>query len=150
MRRSLALLLATTISVPCASWGRAPAASRPDAVVDSAYAAFNRHDPSAFLSFFADSWWSAALEDTTTPPRRHVRADELKTYLTLDAFHNRPTIRLVRRLLAGSYVIDLQSRGRDSVIRLDVFEVRSGKIVRLACCGMRRFPEGHLQPIALR
>lgn len=130
MRRPLALLLATTISVPCASWGQARTASGPDAVVDSAYDAFNRHDPSGFLSFFADSWWSAALEDTTAPPRRHVRADELKTYLKLDAFHNRPTIRLVGRLVAGSYVIDLQSRGRDSVLRLDGFEVRSGRIVR--------------------
>jgi hypothetical protein len=82
------------------------------------------------LSSFADSWWYSTLEDTTTLPRRNVRADELKAYLRLDAFHNRPTIRLVRRLLAGPYVIDVQSRGRDSVLRLDVFEVRNSKIVR--------------------
>jgi hypothetical protein len=67
---------------------------------------------------------------TAAAPQRNERADELKAYRELDAFRNRPTIRLVRRLVAGPYVVDLQSRGRDSVLRLDIFEVRNAKIVR--------------------
>ena len=110
--------------------GQAAADTLPERVVDSAYAAFNRHDPAAFLKNFAETWWYSTLEDTAAAPRRNVRADELMAYREQDAFRNRPTIRLVRRLVAGPYIVDLQSRGRDSVMRLDIFEVRNGKIVR--------------------
>ena len=131
MHRSLVFLVALAVpGAPSEMRGQANADTLPDRVIDSLYAAFNRHDPAAFLSNFAETWLYSALEDTAAAPHRNVRADELKMYRERDAFRNRPTIRLVRRLVAGPYVIDLQSRGRDSVLRLDIFEVRNGKIVR--------------------
>ncbi len=131
MHRCVAFLVAASATGALSdAWGQATAEALPERVVDSAYAAFNRHDPAAFLSYFADTWWTSAFEDTAAAPHRKVRADELKAYRELDAFRNRPTIRLVRRLVAGPYVVDLQSRGRDSVLRLDIFEVRNGKIVQ--------------------
>ena len=131
MYRALAFLVAIAATGAFSEvWGQAAADTLPDRVIDRAYAAFNRHDPEAFLSNFAETWWYSPLEDTAAAPQRNERADELKAYRELDAFRNRPTIRLVRRLVAGPYVVDLQSRGRDSVLRLDIFEVRNGKIVR--------------------
>jgi hypothetical protein len=130
MQRALSFLIALAATgTPGAAKGQAAADTLPERVIDSAYAAFNRHDPAAFLSNFAESWWSSALEDTAGAHRK-VRADEVKAYRELNVFQNRPTLRLVRRLVAGPYVVDLQSRGRDSVLRLDIFEVRNGKIVR--------------------
>ena len=128
MYRALAFLV--TIATTPDLWGQSTADTLPERVIDRAYAAFNRHDPEGFLSNFAETWWYSALEDTAAAPQRNERADELRAYRELDAFRNRPTIRVVRRLVAGPYVVDLQSRGRDSVLRLDIFEVRKGKIVR--------------------
>ena len=129
MHRAISLIVAVVTGTPGTALGQATADTLPERVVDSAYAAFNRHDPAAFLSNFAESWWSSALEATAAAHRK-VRAEELKAYRDLNVFRSRPTLRLVRRLLAGPYVVDLQSRGRDSVLRLDIFEVRNGKIVR--------------------
>jgi hypothetical protein len=131
MYRPLVFLVAiVTAGAPSDTWGQEAADTLPERVIDSAYAAFNRHDAAAFLANFAETWWYSTLEDTAAAPRRNLRADELKAYREQDAFRNRPTLRLVRRLVAGPYVVDLQSRGRDSILRLDIFEVRNGKIVR--------------------
>src|SRR5918995_2000626 len=101
MHRALSLLVAVVATgTPAAASGQAAADTLPERVVDNAYAAFNRHDPAAFLSNFAESWWSSALEDTATAHRK-VRADELNAYRELNAFRSRPTLRLVRRLVAG-------------------------------------------------
>jgi hypothetical protein len=131
MHRVLVFLVAITAAAsPSDTWGQGAADTLPERVIDNAYVAFNRHDAAAFLANFAETWWYSLLEDTAAAPHRNVRAEELEAYRKLDAFRNRPTIRLVRRLVAGPYVIDLQSRGHDSVLRLDIFEVRNGKIVR--------------------
>ena len=91
MHRLLRFLVAIAASgAPCDAWGQSPADTLPVRVIDSAYAAFNRHDPAAFLSHFADTWWYSVLEDTAAAPRRNVRGDELKAYRELDAFRTGP------------------------------------------------------------
>jgi hypothetical protein len=101
----------------------------PERVVSQAYDAFNRHDPAAFLSFFAPVWYHTVLSDSIGGPKRQVREENIRDYTARDAFHNKPTITVIRRLVVGPYVIDDQIRGRDSTRRLDIFEVRKGKIV---------------------
>ena len=90
----------------------------------------NRHDPAAFLSFFAPVWYHTVLEDTAAAPRRQVREENIRDYVAKDAFGNMPTITMTRRMVVGPYVIDEQVRGRDRTRHLDIFEVRQGKIVR--------------------
>jgi hypothetical protein len=129
MRRLMVLLAAI---LPVARGGaRAQGMSDtlPESVVSQAYEAFNRHDPAAFLAYFAPIWHYTALGDTAARPRRHTREQDLRDYLAGDAFRNKPTITVVRRLVVGPYVIDEQLRGRDSTRRLDIFEVRQGKIL---------------------
>jgi hypothetical protein len=48
----------------------------------------------------------------------------------MKAFATQPTITVTRRMVVGPYVIDEQVRGPDRSRRLQIFEVRQGKIVR--------------------
>ena len=130
--RSLLRLLFTLVPAGehCAVWPQAAADTLPERVVSQAYDAFNRHDPAAFLSFFAPVWYHTVLEDTAAAPRRQVREENIRDYVAKDAFGNMPTITMTRRMVVGPYVIDEQVRGRDRTRHLDIFEVRQGKIVR--------------------
>jgi hypothetical protein len=129
MRHLLGLLL---MLVPArAIWAQAAAADTlPERVVSEAYSAFNRHDPVAFLSYFAPVWHSTVLEDTATAPKRQVREETIRDYVAVNAFATKPTITVTRRMVVGPYVIDEQVRGPDGHRHLDIFEVRQGKIVR--------------------
>ena len=130
MRRFMVLLVAILLVAQGAARAQGVSDTLPESIVSQAYEAFNRHDPAAFLAYFAPAWHSTALGDTTARPRRHTREQELRDYLAVDAFRYTPTITVVRRLVVGPYVIDEQLRGRDSTRRLDIFEVRQGKIVQ--------------------
>jgi hypothetical protein len=101
--RALAFLVAIAATGAFSEvWGQSAADTLPDRVIDRAYAAFHRHDPEAFLSNFAETWWYSPLEDTAAAPP--------------------PGGGPLRRRSS--------EQGRDSVLRLDIFEVRNGKIVR--------------------
>jgi hypothetical protein len=129
MRRFMVLLVAIPAVVQGAAGAQGVRDTLPESIVSQAYEAFNRHEPAAFLAYFAPVWHYTALGDTAAGPKRHTREQELRDYLAVDAFRNKPTISVVRRLVVGPYVIDEQLRGRDSTRRLDIFEVRQGKIV---------------------
>jgi hypothetical protein len=120
--------------VPAGGWGvayaQATSDTLPTRVVAQAYDAFNRHDPVGFLSYFAPVWYHIALEDPEAAPRRQVQDENMREFLALKAFATRPTITVTRRMVIGPYVIDEQVRGPDRSRRLDIFEVRQGKIVR--------------------
>jgi hypothetical protein len=128
MRHLLGLLL--TLVPARAIWAQAAADTLPERVVSQAYNAFNRHDPVAFLSYFAPVWHSTVLEDTTAAPKRQVREENIRDYVAVNAFATKPTITVARRMVVGPYVIDEQVRGPDGNRHLDIFEVRKGKIVR--------------------
>jgi hypothetical protein len=131
MRYLLSLLLTLVpVGERCAVWAQAAADTLPERVISQAYDAFNRHDPAAFLSFFAPVWYHTVLDDSAAAPRRQVRQENIRDYVARDAFGNKPTIAVTRRMVVGPYVIDEQVRGRDRTRRLDIFEVRQGKIVR--------------------
>jgi hypothetical protein len=131
MRYLLSLLLTLVpVGERCDVWAQAAADTLPERVISQAYDAFNRHDPAAFLSFFAPVWYHTVLDDSAAAPRRQVRQENIRDYVARDAFGNKPTIAVTRRMVVGPYVIDEQVRGRDRTRRLDIFEVRQGKIVR--------------------
>jgi hypothetical protein len=129
MRWLLTLLFVVPAGERCAVRAQTSADTLPERVVSQAYDAFNRHDPAAFLSFFAPVWYHTTLSDSVAGPRRQVREENIRDYTAGDAFGNKPTITVTRRLVVGPYVIDDQVRGRDSTRRLDIFEVRQGKII---------------------
>jgi hypothetical protein len=129
MRWLLASLLTVAAGEWCTVRAQTPLDTMPERVVSQAYDAFNRHDPAAFLSFFAPVWYHTLLSDSVGGPTRQVREENIRDYVARDAFHSKPTITVIRRLVVGPYVIDEQIRGRDSTRRLDIFEVRKGKIV---------------------
>jgi hypothetical protein len=130
MRLLIALLFTlASASVPNAASAQAVADTLPERVVSQAYDAFNRHDPAAFFSFFAPVWYYTAMADTTAGARQHIREDDIREYTELGAFRSKPTIKVIRRLVVGPYVVDEQARGRDGTVHLDIFEVRGGKIV---------------------
>ena len=113
-----------------AAHAQATSDTLPKRVVSQAYDAFNRHDPLAFLSFFAPVWYHTALEDTAATPRRQVEDENIRDFLAMKAFATQPTITVTRRMVVGPYVIDEQVRGPDRSRRLQIFEVRQGKIVQ--------------------
>lgn len=119
--------------IPAGEWCVAQAQTASDTlpkqVVSQAYNAFNRHDPFAFLSFFAPVWYHSALEDPAAAPRRQVGDENIRDFLAMKAFATKPTITVTRRMVIGPYVIDEQVRGPDRSRRLNIFEVRQGKIV---------------------
>ena len=131
MRWLLGLLL---MLIPPGGWCAAQAQitsdTLPKRVVSQAYNAFNRHEPLGFLSFFAPVWYHSVLEDPAAAPRRQVRDENIRDFLALKSFATKPTITVIRRMVIGPYVIDEQVRGPDRSRRLDIFEVRQGKIVR--------------------
>jgi hypothetical protein len=117
--------------VPAAAgYAQATSDTLPKRVVSQAYDAFNRHDPVAFLSFFAPVWYHTTLGDPAAAPRRQVQDENIRDFLAMKGFATRPTITVVRRMVVGPYVIDEQVRGPDQSRRLEIFEVRQGKIVR--------------------
>ncbi len=129
MHRLMVLLVAILPVAWEAARAQGMSDTLPESVVSQAYEAFNRHEPAAFLAYFAPVWHSTALGDTATGPRRHTREQDLRDYLAVDAFRDKPTITVVRRLVVGPYVIDEQLRERGGTRHLDIFEVRRGKIV---------------------
>ncbi len=131
MRRLLGTLL--VLAAPgewCAAQAQTGSDTLPKQVVSRAYDAFNRHDPLAFLSFFAPVWYHRILADTAAPPTRQVEDENIRDFLAMKEFATKPTIRVTRRMVVGPYVIDEQIRGPDGRRHLDIFEVREGKIVQ--------------------
>ena len=64
MRCLLGLLLALApVGERCVLLAQAASDTLPRRVVSQAYEAFNRHDPTAFLAFFAPVWYHTSLED---------------------------------------------------------------------------------------
>jgi hypothetical protein len=130
MRCVLGILL--TLAAP-GEWCAAHAQTSdtlPKQVITQAYAAFNRHDPMAFLSFFAPVWYHRVLGDTAAAPRRQLEDENIRDFLAMKMFAAKPTITVTRRMVVGPYVIDEQVRGPDGNRHLDIFEVREGKIVQ--------------------
>ena len=131
MRWLLGVLLALA---PAGEWSAAHAQATSDTlpkrVVSQAYDAFNRHDPLAFLSFFAPVWYHTTLEDPGAAPKRQVQDENIRDFLAMKAFASKPTIRVTRRMVVGPFVIDEQVRDPDRSRHLEIFEVRQGKIVR--------------------
>jgi len=131
MRCLLSFLLTL---VPVGNWcvvhAQTASDTLPKHVVSQAYDAFNRHDPIAFLDFYAPVWYHTVLEDTAAAPFRQVHDENIRDFLAMKAFATKPTIAVVHRLVVGPYVIDEQVREPDRSRHLDIFEVRGGKIVR--------------------
>jgi hypothetical protein len=93
MRYLLSLLLTLVpVGERCDVWAQAAADTLPERVISQAYDAFNRHDPAAFLSFFAPVWYHTVLDDSAAAPRRQVRQENIRDYVARDAFGNKPTI----------------------------------------------------------
>jgi hypothetical protein len=131
MRCLLGLLLALVpVGERCVLHAQAASDTLPKHVVSKAYEAFNRHDPTAYLAFFAPVWYHSVLEDTAAAPFRQVGDENIREFLAMKAFAAKPTITVAHRMVVGPYVIDEQVRGPDRSRHLDIFEVRRGKIVR--------------------
>jgi hypothetical protein len=131
MRCLLGILLTLAASGEwCAAYAQAASDTLPKRVISQAYDAFNRHDPVAFLSFFAPVWYHTVLEDTAAAPRRQIRDENIRDFLAMKVFATKPTITVTRRMAVGPYVIDEQMRGPNRSRHLDIFEVRQGKIVQ--------------------
>jgi hypothetical protein len=131
MYRVVALLLSLTPApTPYAAATQTAADTLPERVVAQAYDAFNRADAAAFFSFFAPTWYHSVMEDTVAGPSRRVREDSSRDLTQHWANGGtKPTLKVVRRLVLGPYVVDEQVREPGGTLHLDIFEVRKGKIV---------------------
>jgi hypothetical protein len=131
MGRLVALLLASaSAAAPSVASAQAAADTLPERVVAQAYDAFNRHDAAAFFSFFAPVWYHVVMEDTVAGPTRRAREDasrDLTQYWASGG--TKPTVKVIRRIVLGPYVVDEQARVPGGTVHLDIFEVRRGKIV---------------------
>jgi hypothetical protein len=131
MRCLLGFLLALVpVGERCVLQAQSASDTLPKQVVSQAYEAFNRHDPTAFLAFFAPVWYHTVLEDTVAAPFRQVRDENIREFLAMKAFATKPSITVAHRLVVGPYVVDEQVREPGGSRHLDIFEVRKGKIVR--------------------
>ena len=87
MRCLLGILLTLAASGEwCAAYAQAASDTLPKRVISQAYDAFNRHDPVAFLSFFAPVWYHTVLEDTAAAPRRQIRDENIRDFLAMKVF----------------------------------------------------------------
>jgi hypothetical protein len=118
--------------VPVGNWclvhAQAASDTLPKHVVSRAYEAFNRHDPLAFLAFYAPVWYHTVLEDTAAAPFRQVHDENIRNFLAMKAFATKPTISVAHRMVVGPYVIDEQVRGPSRSHHLDIFEVRGARL----------------------
>jgi hypothetical protein len=138
--RYLIALLLTPALVALPRLARAQAAddTLPERVVAQAYDAVNRCDRSAYYSLFAPVWYHSVMEDSSEVATRQTRDKairELDPKSWWAACGDKPRtaspnpLKMIRRIVLGPYIVDEQGPEGGSLIHLDIFEVRHGKIV---------------------